>query len=502
MAPVAYQGYVYGQFGDKTYLTCPLNCIDIQTGVIKWSTNNFGQGGTILVGTNLLVLTEDGQLVLAKANPTNYTELARCSAFQFSASTPGKCWNGPAFSDGRIYARSTIGALSLNVAVAVGTLPALATTGASNITATTATIYGTVNPNSTSTGARFQWGATTNYGSTTTWASNLTGATTLVLSNALSGLTPGTTYHFRLTATNSAGTTNGSDVAFTTLALAPSVTTAVATVVGSTSATLNATVNPNGGATKAWFQWGTTTNYGSYTTTNSLAATNFTLGIGNLANGLTPGTLYHFRAVATNSAGTNYGADLSFTAAPDPPTATTLAATGIGAISATLNGTVNPNGGATTAFFEWGPSTAYGNRSPALPILTGNSPLEVTNLLAGLTSASTYHFRLMATNTAGTNYGTDQLFLTLEWPRLKLFPPQVVGDGQVELVVGTVDGTPVDAGRLPKISVLANPTATGSRTNWPTLGAPLVLTSNGTVRLTNTVPAGQTEQYYQTKEQP
>jgi len=52
---------------------------------LKWSTNNFGMGGIILVNTNLVGLTEDGQLILMRPNPNAYTELARYRAFQFSA---------------------------------------------------------------------------------------------------------------------------------------------------------------------------------------------------------------------------------------------------------------------------------------------------------------------------------------------------------------------------------------------------------------------------------
>jgi outer membrane protein assembly factor BamB len=118
MSPVCYQGYIYTLVGgNTTFLTPPLNCIELSSGNLMWSTNNFGMGGLILVNTNLLVLTEKGQLVLVQPNPGAYTELARYQAFQFSALAPGKCWNSPAFSNGRIYARSTRGGISLDVSV-------------------------------------------------------------------------------------------------------------------------------------------------------------------------------------------------------------------------------------------------------------------------------------------------------------------------------------------------------------------------------------------------
>lgn len=118
MAPVCHQGYLYGQFGDRTWTNTPLKCVDLANGQVKWTVPNFGMGGTILVNTNLLVVTEDGQVVLVAPNPNAYTEMARYRAFQFTSSTPGKCWNGAAYSDGRIYLRSTRGAVSLNVAPA------------------------------------------------------------------------------------------------------------------------------------------------------------------------------------------------------------------------------------------------------------------------------------------------------------------------------------------------------------------------------------------------
>lgn len=119
MTPVCYKGYIYTLCGDNsTFLTTPLSCIELSTGALKWATNNFGMGGVILVNTNLLVLTEDGQLVLVRPTPGAYTELARYRAFQFSDSAPGKCWNHPTFSNGRIYARSTRGGMALDVSVA------------------------------------------------------------------------------------------------------------------------------------------------------------------------------------------------------------------------------------------------------------------------------------------------------------------------------------------------------------------------------------------------
>lgn len=118
MTPVCVDGYIYTMSGDNvTFLTTPLNCIELSTGNLMWSTNNFGMGGLILVDRKLLILTENGQLVLVDPSPSAYRELARYQVFHFSPTNRGKCWISPAFSNGRIYARSTRGGICLDVSV-------------------------------------------------------------------------------------------------------------------------------------------------------------------------------------------------------------------------------------------------------------------------------------------------------------------------------------------------------------------------------------------------
>lgn len=110
MTPVAYQGYLYGPFGIQFYDATPatqLKCIDMRTGQVKWSVDNFGHGGTMLVDNNLVVLTEMGDLVLVKPDPNAYTELGRFQAIPDYHGDTNKCWNSPAIAEGRVYVRST-----------------------------------------------------------------------------------------------------------------------------------------------------------------------------------------------------------------------------------------------------------------------------------------------------------------------------------------------------------------------------------------------------------
>ena len=109
MTPVCYQGFLYGQFGIQSFdsVNAQLKCIDMRTGVVKWSVDGYGRGATILVDDHLLTLTERGQLVLSKPNTNGYTELARMLAIPYWSDPTNKCWNSPAVSDGRVYVRST-----------------------------------------------------------------------------------------------------------------------------------------------------------------------------------------------------------------------------------------------------------------------------------------------------------------------------------------------------------------------------------------------------------
>src|SRR5437016_6227711 len=91
--------------------------------------------------------------------------------------------------------------------------------------------------------------------------------------------------------------------------------------------------------------------------------------------------------------------------AASAPGAVTGAATNLSASSATLDGTVNPNGRATTWYFEYGASTSYGSNTPSQNAGSGTTPVNVSAPLSGLRTGVVYHFRLVATNSAGTGRG-------------------------------------------------------------------------------------------------
>ena len=107
--PVLKDGNLYGLFQFKEYGSGPLKCVDVATGEVKWEKAGFGPGQVILVGNNVLVLSDAGELILVKAAADSYQEIARAKVLD------GKCWTTPIVSNGRIYARSTKEAVCLDV---------------------------------------------------------------------------------------------------------------------------------------------------------------------------------------------------------------------------------------------------------------------------------------------------------------------------------------------------------------------------------------------------
>ncbi len=194
-----------------------------------------------------------------------------------------------------------------------GNNPTIVTLDATAVTSSTATLNGTINPNGLSSTYHFEWGTSTSYGTSTPTLSAGSGTSNVSVNAPLTGLTAGTTYHFKLVGVNSDGTTNGSDKTFTPGAAA--VTTTAATAITATTATSGGNVTSDGGSTVTarGICWSTSANptvSGSHTTDGA--------GLGTFISsltGLSPNTVYHIRAYATNGNGTYYGEDLQFATA-------------------------------------------------------------------------------------------------------------------------------------------------------------------------------------------
>ncbi len=254
------------------------------------------------------------------------------------------------------------------------------------------------------------WSTSANPTTADTCTHNGTGTGTFV--SSLTSLTPGTGYHVRAYATNSAGTAYGNDAAFTALANLATLTTTAISGITTTTATGGGNITSDGGAsvTARGVCWSTSPNPTAADTCTSDGS-----GIGTFTSSLTSlirGTGYHVRAYATNTAGTAYGNDVPFSTLADLASLTTTAISGITATTANGGGNITSDGGAlvTVRGVCWSmllnPTTADTCTSDGSGIGT------FTSSLTNLTPSTGYHVRAYATNSAGTAYGADVPFTT------------------------------------------------------------------------------------------
>ena len=200
----------------------------------------------------------------------------------------------------------------------------------------------------------------------------------------------------------------------------PTATTSTATSVGSASATLNGSVNPNSTTTTVYFDYGLSASYLNSTVTyGSVGNGSSDVLISKPIPGLTCNTQYFFRARAANSATPTNGQVFSFTTnacqQTTAPTATALAVSPVSGTSVILNGIVTNDGGATILErrFDWGAnciSDISGGPCPQGISVSGGGSFSY--LLSGLTPNTTYPYRAWARNSAGWSVPVAQSFTT------------------------------------------------------------------------------------------
>jgi len=209
----------------------------------------------------------------------------------------------------------------------------------------------------------------------------------------------------------------GAVLAFNQITLPTVTTTAGATGVGPTTATIAGTIDPEGVVgTRSHFEYGTDTNYGNVTPDVSVGSGSAPVAASESLADLAPGTTYHFRLVGSNPQGSLVGPDRTFTT--DPVQAGVDIdgvpfGSGMTVDTATLNGTLNPSGAATSYHFEYGTTTGYGTNTPDgnAGSTSGDTPVSVP--LTGLQPGTAYHFRLVADNgVGGAVQGADATFTT------------------------------------------------------------------------------------------
>jgi DNA-binding beta-propeller fold protein YncE len=194
--------------------------------------------------------------------------------------------------------------------------------------------------------------------------------------------------------------------------------TAAATDVEAHGATLNGTVDPNGSPTQYHFEYSVDGSDWTIVPDSAVAVGNGDdpVAVSQPTGPLEANTEYRYRIVATKTYGgappTTSG-ETTFTTQAAPPSVTAIGATPT-TNGATLRGRINPQNSPTTYRFEYGTTTAYGT---AVPVPDGDAgagsdPTQVSEQIAGLEPETTYHYRLVATNQAGTANGPDRTFTT------------------------------------------------------------------------------------------
>lgn len=261
------------------------------------------------------------------------------------------------------------------------------------------------------------------------------GTGTGAFSSNLTGLNGNTTYYVRAYATNSAGTSYGTEVTFTTgqNISSPVVTTNSVSSITTTSVTAGGEVTADGGATVTarGICWNTTPNptTSHSKSINGTGSGAFTSGI----TGLIPNTTYYVRAYATNIAGTSYGPEVSFTTNPviNLPFVNTGAITSVTTNSAASGGEVTSSGGAevTARGICW--STSQNPTTNSNKTTDGTGTGQFTSSMYGLSGNTTYYVRAYATNSAGTNYGMQLSFKTVSDAPYFIFTKTVSGYQQI-----------------------------------------------------------------------
>ncbi len=186
--------------------------------------------------------------------------------------------------------------------------------------------------------------------------------------------------------------------------------TGAVTVVGGSEATLHGELA--GGESGYYFVYSQGSSCTGGASTEPAGASGSTEATTTLS-GLQPATGYTVCLVATNAYGQTQGSAMGFTTSAVPPAIEGESFAGAGSTNVTLNAQIDPNGTSTGYYWEYGPSAAYGSRTPEVSLGEGYSAQPASAHLEGLAADSEYHFRVVAVSKAGTERGGDTTFRTL-----------------------------------------------------------------------------------------
>ena len=316
------------------------------------------------------------------------------------------------------------GAAAANAAVT----PDVTATGAGSVSETSATLNASIEAGGSSAEYWMEFGTTTSFERTTN-RYNVPGTSgTFSVSQSVSNLNAGTLYYYRVKAQSSAGTGVSNVKTFTTTAAAapqssdaPDVIASSASVTGQNSAVLYGTVDANNLSTTYRFEYGAG-NFGSSVNGGTVTG-DYAKSVNASISGLSAGTVYQYRIIATNSNGNSVSNVRTFTTnsgsnggsvTTGTPDATATGATSVGQYAAYLNGIVDPNGLSTDVWFEYGTNNSFqfstvGSKSS---IGSANGGVPVGRNISGLSQNTTYQYRIVSQNSGGIGNSNVLSFTT------------------------------------------------------------------------------------------
>ena len=359
-----------------------------------------GNGATITWSTNEASDTQIdyGTTASYGSSTTLNSSMATSHAQSITGLSPGTTYNY------RVKSRDAAGNLATSgnytFTTSDTTSPVISNVASTGISGTGATITWTTNEASDT---QIEYGASFAYGSSTTLDPSMVTSH----SQSMTGLSPGTTYYYRVKSRDAAGNlaTSGNYTFRTLDTTGPVISNVASSGISGTGATITWTTNEAG---DTQIDYGTTTSYGSSTTLNSGMVTSHSQGL----SGLTSGTTYHYRVKSRDAAGNlATSGDYTFTTSDTTaPVISSVASSGISDTGATITWTTNE---ASDSQVDYGTTTSYGSSTT----LNSSMVTSHSQALSGLTSGTTYHYRVKSRDAAGnlTTSG-DYSFATTQAP--------------------------------------------------------------------------------------
>jgi len=126
-----------------------------------------------------------------------------------------------------------------------------------------------------------------------------------------------------------------------------------------------------------------------------------------------------------------------------PPIVNTGYTSQLTSSSVTLSGSITPNGGTISYYFQYGPTQSYGAQTPTAPLGSGAETIHVSAPITGLAANTTYHYRLIANGQAGAVMGADRSFTTVKLPVAQTSPPKTPVSIAIDPIHPVIFGEPV-----------------------------------------------------------